>query len=127
MNLMPMIKIKMQRKICKSQYKVLKMSKIKRLSTLDSQPDVETNVQNLERQPERIVFTPTRDSSKEVPMSSVNDHTSSILRRRFRLSSQHHPENIISDLTKGTQTRSSLKNLCALSAFVSLVEPMDIK
>ena len=40
--------------------------------------------------------------------------------------SQHPPENIISDLNKGRQTRSSLKT-CAFSAFVSLVEPKDVK
>ena len=43
------------------------------------------------------------------------------------MSSQHHPENIISDPNKGTQTRSYFKHLCAFSAFVSLIEPKDIK
>ena len=71
--------------------------------------------------------TLTKDSSKEVGTSSLEDHTPSILRRRFRLSSQHPPKNIISDPNKGTQTRSSLQNLCAFSTFVSLVEPKDIK
>ena len=43
------------------------------------------------------------------------------------MSSQHPPENIISDPNKGTQTQSSLKNLCAFFAFVSLVEQIDVK
>ena len=43
------------------------------------------------------------------------------------MSSQHPPENIISDPNKGTQTRSFLKNLCAFFAFVSFLEPKDVK
>ena len=82
----------------------------------DSQPDLETNAQDLVRPPERTDFdTPTKDSSKEVETSSLNDCTPSILRRRFRLSSQHHPKNIISDPNKGAQTQSSIKNLCDVS------------
>ena len=56
----------------------------------------------------------------EVGKSSLNDYTSSILRRRLRMSSQHPPKNIISDPNKGTQNH-------AFSAFVSLLEPKDIK
>ena len=37
-------------------------------------------------------------------MKSVNNHTPSILRRSFRLSSQHPPKNIMSDPNTGTQT-----------------------
>ena len=60
----------------------------------DSQPDFETNAQDLERQPEHVVFdTPTKDPLKQVRTSSLNDTTPSILRRRFKLSSQHPPEN----------------------------------
>ena len=58
-----------------------------------------------ERAPERTdLNTPTKDSSKEVGMKSVNNHTPSILRRSFRLSSQHPPKNIMSDPNTGTQT-----------------------
>ena len=94
----------------------------------DSQPDLETNAQDLVRPPERTDFdTPTKDSSKEVGTISLNDHTPSILVRRFRLSSQHPSENIISDPNKGTQTRSSLKSLCVFSAFASLVDQRMLK
>ena len=94
----------------------------------DSQLDVKTQSQNLKTAPEYTdLDTLIRDSSKEVGTSSLNDCTPSILRRRFKLSSQHPPENIISDPNKGTQTRSSLKNLCAFSTVVSLVEPKDLK
>ena len=34
---------------------------------------------------------------------------------------------MISNPTKGIQTRYSLKNFCAFSAFSSLVEPKDVK
>ena len=80
--------------------------------------------QDLERPPVR---TPTKEFSKEVETSSLNDHTPSIIRRRFRLSSQRPPKNIIGDPNKDTQTKSSLKTLCAFSAFFSLVEPKDVK
>ena len=80
----------------------------------DLQPDLETV-------PEHTTLdTPIRNSSNEVGTSSLNDYTPSMLRR---MSSQHPLEYIISDPNKGMQTRSSLKNLCAFSAFVSLVEP----
>ena len=58
----------------------------------DSQTDLEIKAHDLERNHERTIFdTPTKDSSKEVAASSLNDQTPSILRRRFRLSSQHPP------------------------------------
>ena len=88
----------------------------------DSQPDLETQPQELEIAPERTdLSTPIKDSLKEVGTISLNDYKPSILRRRFGLSSQHPPKNIISNPNKGTQTRSSLKNLCAFSVVVSLV------
>ena len=71
--------------------------------------------------------SPTKGISKQVPTSSLNNYTPSILRRRLRLSSQHPPEYIISDPTKGIQSRSSFKNICAFSTFVSLVEWKDVK
>ena len=78
----------------------------------DSQPNLETQPQDMQIAPEHTdLSTPIKDSSKEVGTSSLNDHTPSIIRTRFRLSSQHPPENIISDLNKGTQTRSSLLNI----------------
>ena len=94
----------------------------------DSQLVLETDAQDSKRQSERTIFhTPTKDFSKQVLTTSLNDSTPSILRRRFRLSSQHPPENIISDPTKVTQTRSFLKSLCAFSAFLTLVEPKVVK
>ena len=92
-----------------------------------SQLDPVTDAQDLKRQLQRIVFdTPSKEYSKEVATSFLNDSTPSILRRRFKLSSQHPPKNVISDPTKGTQTRFSLKNLCAFSAFFSLIELKDV-
>ena len=118
-----MIKLKIKRRICKTQYKVLKRLKKKQVERIeDLQPDLKTNVQDLERPFERTnIHTPTKDLSKEVGTSSVNDHTLSILsRRRFR-------EKIISGLHKDTQTLSSLKNLCGFSPFVSLIDTKDVK
>ena len=82
----------------------------------DSQSDLETQSLDLKTALERTdLSTSIRDSSKEVETSSLNVYTPSILRRRLRLSSQHPPKNIISDPNTGTQTQSSLKNLCAFS------------
>ena len=62
----------------------------------DSQPNLETQSQELEIAPEPTdLDTPIRNSSNEVGTSSLNDYTPSILRRRLRMSSQHPPENII--------------------------------
>ena len=94
----------------------------------DSQPDLETQPHDLEKAPEHTdLNTPTKESPKEVGTNSLNEHTPSIVRRRFKLSSQQPPENIISVPNKGTQTRSYLKNLCVFSTFIFLVEPKDIK
>ena len=87
----------------------------------DEKKNMQEPIQSLkevaEKQVEHIECTdfdtPTKDSSKEVETSSLNDCTPSILRRRFRLSSQHPLENIISDQNKGTQIQSSLEKLCA--------------
>ena len=40
--------------------------------------------------------------------------------------SSHPIENIITNPTSGIKTRSSLKNLCAFDAFLSLIEPKNI-
>ena len=58
---------------------------------------------------------------------SFIDGSSSILRRRFKIASQYHPNSIISDPKRDIQTRSLITNLSAFSTFVSLVEPKDIK
>ena len=78
--------------------------------------------------PERTALdTSIRNPSMEVGTSSLNDYTLCILRRRLRMSSQHPLENIINDPNKGMRIRSSLKNLCAFSACVSLIEPKNVK
>ena len=62
----------------------------------------------MERASERTdLNTPTIDSSNEVGTSFLNDHTPSILIRRFGLSSQHPSKNIISDPKNGTQTQDT--------------------
>ena len=67
----------------------------------DSQLDLETQPQDLETAPEHTdLNTLIKVSSKEVGTSSLNDYTPSILRRRFRLSSQHPLETSLAIQTK---------------------------
>ncbi|XP_070053338.1 spindle pole body component 110-like [Nicotiana tomentosiformis] len=44
----------------------------------------------------------------------------------YKYKSSHPIENIITDPTSRIKTRSSLKNLCAFDAFISLIEPINI-
>ena len=95
---MPMIIIKMKRRICKSLHKVLKRFKKKQVERIeDSQPNLETNAQDLENLFSVLILILHKDCSKDVGTSSLHDHKPSMLRRRFRLSSQHPSVNIISD------------------------------
>ncbi|XP_070048994.1 uncharacterized mitochondrial protein AtMg00820-like [Nicotiana tomentosiformis] len=46
--------------------------------------------------------------------------------KSYKYQSSHPIENIITDPTFGIKIRSSLKNLCAFDAFLSLIEPKNI-
>ena len=49
------------------------------------------------------------------------------LPREWRTSIYHPLDNIISDISKGVTTRHSLKDVCNNMAFVSLIEPKNLK
>ena len=53
--------------------------------------------------------------------------TSADLLREWRTSRYHLLDNIISDISKGVTTRQSLKDVCNNMAFVSLIEPKNLK
>ena len=53
--------------------------------------------------------------------------TSTDLPREWRTSRYHPLDNIISDISKGVTTRHSLKDVCNNMAFVSLIEPKNLK
>lgn len=46
--------------------------------------------------------------------------------RPWKYQNSHLLDQIISNMNKGVQTRSSVKNFCAFSAFLSNVEPKNI-
>ena len=49
------------------------------------------------------------------------------LPREWRTSRYHHLDNIIGDISKGVITRYSLKDICNNMAFVSMIEPENLK
>ena len=53
--------------------------------------------------------------------------TSTDLPREWRTSRYHPLDNIIADISKGVSTRHSLKDACNDMAFVSLIEPRNLK
>jgi len=53
--------------------------------------------------------------------------TSKDLRREWRTSRYHPLDNIIGDISNGVPTRHSLKDVCNNMAFVSLIEPKNLK
>ena len=53
--------------------------------------------------------------------------TSTNLPREWRTSRYHPLDNIISDISKGVTTRHSPKDVCNNMAFVSLIEPKNLK
>ena len=53
--------------------------------------------------------------------------TSTDLPREWRTSRYHPLDNIISDISKGVTTRHSPKDVCNNMAFVSLIEPKNLK
>ena len=53
--------------------------------------------------------------------------TSTDLPREWRTSRYHPLDNIIGDISKGVTTRHSPKDVCNNMAFVSLIEPKNLK
>ncbi|XP_070047453.1 uncharacterized protein [Nicotiana tomentosiformis] len=66
---------------------------------------------------------------KPVPQQQSIEGTSRgnrLVVKSYEYQSSHPIENIITDPTSGIKTRSSLENLCAFDAFLSLIEPKNV-
>ena len=65
-------------------------------------------------------------TNEEEPSSNApNEQATHEQRRGYKYKSYHPTKNLLTDISTGILTRSSLRNFCAFSSFVSLIEPKN--
>ena len=69
----------------------------------------------------------TQEQTDDMLRPVVIQDLSELNIRNYHQKKDHPLENIITSYHKAVQTRSSLHNFCAFNAFVSLIEPKNIK
>ena len=79
----------------------------------------------------------TKDSAQEHPLNiiqteeihppeqEVDLHENQDEERRYKYKPYHPMDNLLTDINSGVRTRSSLRNFCAFSAFISHIEPKN--
>ena len=61
----------------------------------------------------------------EATLGASNEQTLCEQRQGYKFKSYHPPDNLLTDISIGIRTRSFLRNFCAFSSFVSLIEPKN--
>jgi len=69
---------------------------------------------------------PVRDPIPQQQNMGETSSRNQLVVKPHKYQSSHPIENIITDPTSGIKTRSSLKNLCAIDAFLSLIKPKNV-
>ena len=67
------------------------------------------------------------DKSADETGSSAPQEVVSIPTHNWKHQSSHSLQNLLTPLNSGISTRSKLRSMCAFSAYVSLIEPKNIK
>ena len=67
------------------------------------------------------------DKSTNETGSSASQEPVNIQTHSWKHQSSHPLQNILTPLNSGISTRSKLRSMCAFSAYVSLIEPKNIK
>jgi len=75
--------------------------------------------------PQKTPVTEDENTTESGPPSSENTHENQP--HSWKHQSSHPIQNILTPLDSGIHTRSKLRNMCAFSAYVSLIEPKNIK
>jgi len=61
-------------------------------------------------------------TEEEPSPNAPHEETMHELRQDYKYKSYHPPENLFTNISIGIKTRSSLRNFCVFSSFVSLIE-----
>ena len=74
--------------------------------------------------PSATIETTGVNEAEATPGAS-NEQTLCEQRQGYKFKSYHPPDNLLTDISTGIRTRSFLRNFCAFSSFVSLIEPKN--
>lgn len=62
---------------------------------------------------------------ENIPHENIDEQVSQENEKGFKFKSYHPKDNLLTDISTGIRTRSSLRNFCAFSSFVSHIEPKN--
>jgi len=68
---------------------------------------------------------PQTTNAKESPSNDLNEDVTHEEGRGYKYRPYHPTEHLLTDISIGIRTQSSLRNFCAFSSFVSIIEPKN--
>ena len=68
---------------------------------------------------------PQTTNAEESPSNDLNEDPTREERRGYKYKPCHPVENLLTDISTGVRTRSSLRNFCAFFSFLKIIEPKN--